>query len=227
MSDSTEIDNIDHLLLRIRGKLYNELFNNKYFVKEFVNLLPSELVNTYHISRKSIPLYRCIKSHTLNVLINMIKIGVNLNVDYNGLKFESHRPITTILIYSLNILEKFEKTDKPDDANEVKKMIFYLIDQKACINVIVRNGMTALAKAIIMNKYDIASKLLENGADPNFKIYGVEPILHYCVILNKIDMIQLLLKNGANPYLSNSHGQTFYSLSDLIPYTKKLLDQLL
>ncbi len=74
------------------------------------------------------------------------------------------------------------------------------------------NGTSILYQAIVLENYDIADSLLQNGVDINLlsgNEYPETP-LHFCVMRNRLDCVQYLLRKGASKYLQDSFGYTVF-----------------
>jgi ankyrin repeat protein len=68
-------------------------------------------------------------------------------------------------------------------------------------------GQTALGYAVTKGLADLASALLEMGADPDVTSSGLKP-LEWAVVKENLDMVVLLLKHGANPNFESAGGRT-------------------
>ena len=74
------------------------------------------------------------------------------------------------------------------------------------INELDECGWTPLDRTIIAGDLEMASFLLQNGADPNIRCTMGETPLFQAVDMEKIDHVKLLLKNNANPDITNDDG---------------------
>ncbi|MCB1179062.1 MAG: ankyrin repeat domain-containing protein [Leptospiraceae bacterium] len=111
------------------------------------------------------------------------------------------------------------KTKNPNDKNKygwtalmaasesgMYKVVNYLIQQKAGLNLRNDNGDTALIRACVANKPDIVELLLKNGAAPNFRNnQGYSALMKASEIGNE-DIITLLIRNGAKVNLTPIDG---------------------
>ena len=59
-------------------------------------------------------------------------------------------------------------------------------------------GLRALQSALQEKQHDVARLLLERGADPNAKVWGILP-LHDAAMKNDLEAMELLLEGGADP----------------------------
>lgn len=126
-----------------------------------------------------------------------------------------------------------------------------LLETGEDVNQLAGNGETILCAASMMNKYEAAKVLIDNGADlqDNCLILAVangnanvvklfldkgknadtianqndDRLLHIAIRANYIEVTDILLKNGANKDIKNKDGLT---PSDLIAQERKILDQL-
>lgn len=187
--------------------------------KKLLNRYAKDFINTFRIVGKTIPIYKSIKFYGIEILRTLIANGVYLNVDYDGTIIErNYKPYTTIIISGINYLNNYDKYNNSNhcytvDMSSVEEILVYLIDNKVCINTITVSGVTALSNAVISNRYNIAKKLLQNGADPNVLVLNGETILNLALSKNNIQMIELLLEFGANPYIKNCSGKNAIDIS--------------
>jgi Ankyrin repeats (3 copies) len=84
----------------------------------------------------------------------------------------------------------------PLNSAQSVKMMAYLLQHGGDINVVDVSRATPLGNACMSNKLEMASFLLEQGADPNAG--GLTP-LSAAAINGNVELLKLLLKNGAKP----------------------------
>lgn len=108
-------------------------------------------------------------------------------------------------------------------------IVDYLVALQADPNTKDENGMSVFHQAVISGKYDVANKLLANGADIdtfNGNHYP-ETTLHYCVMKNKPECVFYLVKHGANIFLEDSFGYTVFERIQTHSHISKEVGELL
>ncbi|MGL9779522.1 MAG: ankyrin repeat domain-containing protein [Wolbachia sp.] len=66
----------------------------------------------------------------------------------------------------------------------------------------------ALMKAKDLQDFRLLNLLLENGANPNIKVYYDQTSLDFFMVLADSGIVELLLKHGADPDMKNTYGNT-------------------
>jgi ankyrin repeat protein len=213
------VDDCNSIIVRLHycpNKPFSDYPNRS---KKLLNRYAKDFINTFRIVGKTIPIYKSIKFYDIEILHTLIANGVYLNVDYDGTIIQgNYKPYTTIIISGINYLNNYDKYNDSNhcytvDMSSVEEILVYLIDNKVCINTITVSGVTALSNAVISNRYNIAKKLLQNGADPNVLVLNGETILNIALSKRNIQMIELLLEFGANPYIKNCSGENAIDIS--------------
>ena len=91
-------------------------------------------------------------------------------------------------------------------ARKSPKIVDILLNAGAKVDVADKGKQTPLALAIAQNDIDVATKLLEAGADPNGSGKTVTP-LHTAVALESVEAVRLLLRHAADPnHPSDAHS---------------------
>jgi len=80
-----------------------------------------------------------------------------------------------------------------------------------------------LFSSLLYYKYDIVKILLENGADPNHKIYTGETIFIHLINSIEYHLVKLLLSYGADPNIKTWSGDTAIFITKNIRVMKSLL----
>ncbi|MFK8006553.1 MAG: ankyrin repeat domain-containing protein [Saprospiraceae bacterium] len=114
--------------------------------------------------------------------------------------------IVNVLLENKNEFDFFEAA-AAGQLDFVKKR---LEDQPAILNQYAVDGFTALGLSCFLNQKEIASFLLEKGADPNIASnndFKVTP-LHSAAAISQIEIVNILLENGANANAKQSSGVT-------------------
>jgi ankyrin repeat protein len=97
-------------------------------------------------------------------------------------------------------------------SNEKYGAVDILLTSQAAPNSVDETGFSLFHQTVVWGKYDLASQLLESGA--NIDAYNGnqdrETVLHYCVMKDKPDCVRFLLEHGANRYLKDSYGYTVF-----------------
>ena len=89
-----------------------------------------------------------------------------------------------------------------------------MIKAKADLNKTAKaNHQTALMLAIQEDKYDLAIKLLEAGADPNITPKGAQPVMVYALASKNWDLIEALAKAGADLNYTTKTGKTLLHIA--------------
>jgi len=98
-------------------------------------------------------------------------------------------------------------------ANQNKPlMVSKLLDLNANPNTKEGNGRSLFYQLVARGQYELASELLDNGADIDV-FNGTEypeTTLHYCVMRNNKECVGYLLDHGANKYLRDAFGYTVF-----------------
>jgi len=97
-------------------------------------------------------------------------------------------------LFIFNYLDFYNSTKK-------YKGIKFAIEQGADVNFVDKNGDTVLCEAVNNNNFDIATFLLDSGANPDinyhsFHAYGTP--LHCAIFKDDYEMTELLVNKGAN-----------------------------
>ncbi|HCT30268.1 MAG TPA: ankyrin repeat domain-containing protein [Bacteroidales bacterium] len=72
------------------------------------------------------------------------------------------------------------------------------------------NGSTPLITAIVFDKIEIATMIINAGADLNIQNNDGSTALHTASFFCKPEIVKLLLSKGANKTIKNKYGQTPY-----------------
>ena len=83
----------------------------------------------------------------------------------------------------------------------------YLIDKVDNINGTSDDG-TPLMAAVVKGHLEIATALVEAGADPNLTDANGATALHYAVMFNNKKLATLLMEAGASAFIKNNVGQS-------------------
>ena len=114
--------------------------------------------------------------------------------------------IVNILLEKKNEYDFFEAAAS-GRLDFVKK---HLENQPEILNQFAVDGFTALGLSCFFNQKEIASFLLQKGADPNIASnndFKVAP-LHSAAAISQIEIVNILLQNGANVNAKQSSGVT-------------------
>ena len=87
-------------------------------------------------------------------------------------------------------------------------LVRLLIRNKADVNAVGENNLSALMNAVKLNHLGVAKVLLEAGANTRVLDRAGDNLLAVAVNKNYPDMLALLLKQGVNPDLADSNGLT-------------------
>ena len=126
--------------------------------------------------------------------------------------------IATDAIFKPTLLE-FQKLLQHACFTGDLEMLNYLIEKSADLdpNTTAHFRETPLTLAISKHYFELVKRLLEAGADPNFKNGVHLTPLEICALRSKehkIDIGVLLLKNGANLQIKNKENRTILSTYD-------------
>ena len=83
-----------------------------------------------------------------------------------------------------------------------------LIRNKADVNEVGSNGLSALMNAVSLNRLEVAQVLIETGANSRVLDRAGDNVLAVCVNKNYHDMLALLLKLGVEPDQMDANGLT-------------------
>lgn len=73
-----------------------------------------------------------------------------------------------------------------------------LINKQFPVDYLDEKGYSMLTTCVEFNFLEIATYLIENGADINQKLPSGTPLIHYAVVLYDEDFINFLIKKGAD-----------------------------
>ncbi len=97
--------------------------------------------------------------------------------------------------------------------NRDLKMVIYLLDRGADIDVQDINGLTPLHYAIGQKRIKIVKYLVKRGADiESVNNYGITP-LHQAAYSGRVEIVEFLLMNGADVFAKNDNNSTPYDLA--------------
>ena len=177
-----------------------------------------DLIERKYILIKSLFTYDVIRTCDLN-LIGIVTNYYDIDSIMEGLKramvYIDDNCLLSIIGY-LSINNKFDIHYKDDSlltiASEGRSLIVrYLLNHGANFN-----NEKALEEAVEFNNIEIATMLLQAGANPN-KMYNfgrTKTLLGSAIDDDNVDMIGLLLQYGADPHLNNDEAIEYVRESD-------------
>lgn len=120
----------------------------------------------------------------------------------------------------LNIQSRFGMTALMIAVYRSPQFVPAMLEKGADINLMDKDGETALVRAVINNRTEIAKDLLAMGANPNVQNrLGATP-LNFASALGNTDLVRALLDKGANPTLKDEKGRTAQSIAAERKYTE-------
>ena len=108
-------------------------------------------------------------------------------------------------------------------------LVSKLLSLKANPNTNDENGRSVFYQSVAWGKYDIATSLLENGADINAfnDSQYPETALHYCVMKDNPECVRYLLDKGASTQPKDSFGYTVFERVKIHNHISKEVGMLL
>nr|QFG74222.1 MAG: ankyrin repeat containing protein [Megaviridae environmental sample] len=98
-------------------------------------------------------------------------------------------------------------------ANEMFVIIEKIFDKKFNVNnQEYKYGLTALHQAIILNQFNIAKMIINNGGDINLQDYLGNNSIHYAIIEKNFKYLEYINKFKVNYELTNLNGNTYLHL---------------
>lgn len=112
------------------------------------------------------------------------------------------------------LLHHLLQLENKDEKNCSAKIVKILIDKKINVNALDCRGKSPLFYACIKD-LQVATLLVENGADINFNIDGRGwTLLHDAIFNGRTSIVELLIKGNIDTTIKDSHGKTAL---DIIP----------
>jgi hypothetical protein len=101
-------------------------------------------------------------------------------------------------------------------ANNLPDMVKLILAHKPKVDILDKDGLTPLQRAVAQQQVDIAGMLLEAGANPNVKFQneGGMNLLEKAAGSRNKSMVEVLLAHRADPNQQNNDGDTALSLAN-------------
>ena len=110
------------------------------------------------------------------------------------------------------LIEKLIRTLKSRDilsaakVGNLKKVIFFVAENRANVKITNNKGETALMLAISHYHVDVAKFLIDKGSELDIKNKDGLSALHLSIIMVNIDIIECLIKRGADINIKDDGG---------------------
>lgn len=98
-------------------------------------------------------------------------------------------------------------------SGEVEKVRSLLQEDPSLVSSLDENGMTLLDCAAARKQIDVATLLIEKGADVNLTGHGKLTAIHFAALAGSLEIANVLLAHGADPKARAEDGTTPFELA--------------
>lgn len=167
------------------------------------------------------PLVMAVKGHQLKAIRLLVEGGADVNKSTEQGSTAIHHAASMGYVDCMHLLKElgattfFDRTEAgtllhwASHSGSIPCVGAVVYDLKVPLNAVDKHGGTSLMVAVHMQNLQVASFLLEHGADPNMAVpEDGTTALHVAIEINSLDAVKLLRRCGANAELKNKAGET-------------------